>query len=720
MSNAPDLRTTASRWLGGAAAALTVLMPPPALAHDALGHPPSATTLDTVEVLGRRRPLADFPGSVTVLDGDMLRAGQRQVSLSESLVRVPGISVLDRQNLAQDLQVQSRGFGARSTFGIRGIKLVVDGIPASAIDGQGQAATFPLGALDRIEVLRGPLALQYGNAAGGAIVGYTDLDNQRRAAIDGWGGSDASRRVSARADGANARDTWRWRVQGSHFRTDGERPHSAAERAQIGAIAEWTPRPGERVRVVLNSLSQPDTQDPLGLTREVWRRDPHGTAPAAIDFNTRKRIGNHQLGLRWQRDYAPSRAAWLGAHAIQRDVVQFLAIPVSAQTAPSSAGGVIDLGRTSAGVEFGHRWSGASGAVAVGVELSRLDEIRRGYENFVGGSGGGSLLGVRGRLRRDEDNRIDGREAYVAGDLRLSPQWTALAAARHSRLHFESRDRYFAPGNGDDSGSLDYRESSVSLGIARAFGSGAVFASIGRGFETPTITELAYRPDGGAGFNRDLSPSHFASAELGARWRFTSGSASIAAYRIDGDDEIVPADSRGGRASFANAGRTRRAGFEFGASGSLGRQWSYAMAANWLRARFDDAFSYRVTIAGQTATRTVAAGNRVPGIPRADGFVELAWRDTGDRVTAAIEARISDRIVTDDRNTDAAPGRGIASARIEWRPSGQTGWHGFVRVDNLFDRDHVGSVIVNEGNSRYFEPGAGRGVTVGLGWKATR
>ncbi|MGH8077003.1 MAG: TonB-dependent receptor domain-containing protein, partial [Lysobacter sp.] len=396
-------------------------------------------------------------------------------------------------------------------------------------------------------------------------------------------------------------------------------------------------------------------------------------------------------------------------------------IPVGAQNAPSSAGGVIDLGRTSAGLDLGHRWRGGSGALAVGVELSRLDEARRGYENFVGtGTGTGTRLGVRGRLRRDEDNRVDGREAYVVGDLRLSPQWNVLGAVRHSRLHFESIDRYFAPGNGDDSGVLDYRESSASLGIARAFRNGEVFASIGRGFETPTITELAYRPDGGAGFNRDLSPSHFVSAEVGARWRHAAGRASIAAYRIDGDDEIVPADSRGGRASFANAGRTRRDGLELGASGTLGGHWSYAVAANWLRARFVETYSFRVTAGGPTVVRTVAAGNRVPGIPRADAFIELAWRDAGEHLTTAIEARLSDRIATDDRNTDAAPGRAIASARVEWRPQGQAGWHGFVRLDNLFDRNYVGSVIVNDGNNRYFEPGAGRSITVGLGWRATR
>lgn len=730
MSNACQRsRASALAWIVGTTTAmLAMLMPSPSPAQPSREQPATtvtATTLDTVEVLGRRRPLSDFPGSVTVLDGDALRDGQRQVSLSESLAQVPGITVLDRQNYAQDLQVQSRGFGARSTFGIRGIKLVVDGIPASAIDGQGQAANFPLGMLDRIEVLRGPLALQYGNAAGGAIVGYTNLDSPPGAAVDAWWGGDGSRRAAARTDGGNADEAWRWRVQGSHFRTDGERPHSAAERAQLAAVVQWSPREGERVRIVLNSLSQPETQDPLGLTREAWRRDPHGTDASAVAFNTRKRIDNHQFGLRWQRDYAPNREAWLGGYAVRRDVEQFLAIPAAAQAAPGSAGGVIDLSRASTGIDLGHRWSHASGAVAVGIELSRLDETRRGYENFIVGNGLDGIgvdpaLGVRGRRRRDEDNRVDGRDAHVAGDLRLSPQWSVLGAARHSRLQFDSRDRYLALGNGDDSGALDYREWAASLGIARAFRTAELFVSAGRGFETPTITELAYRADGGAGFNRELSPSHYVSAEAGARWRFAAGNASLAAYRIDGDGEIVPADSRGGRASFANAGRTRRDGLEFGASGDPGGPWSYVIVANWLRARFLDDFRYRLTTGGATSVRTVAAGNRVPGIPRADGFVELAWRDKADRFTAAIEARISDRIATDDRNTDAAPGRAVASARLQWRPQGRAGWHGFVRVDNLFDRDYVGSVIVNDGNSRTFEPGAGRSVTVGLGWRSMK
>lgn len=714
-------RLTLLRPLAGALTiALVLALPAPAVAQSPAMTPAApvaspaqatadATTLDTVEVVGQRRPLSRFPGAVTVVDAVASGEGQRQVNLSEALQRVPGVTALDRGNYAQDLQVQSRGFGARSTFGIRGIRLVVDGIPASAADGQGQAANFPLGSLDRIEVLRGPLALQYGNAAGGAIVAYSDLDPADDGAqAEAWSGSHDSARLSARADGGSDDDAWRWRVQGAHFRTGGERPHSAAERTQGNAIVEWSPRAGDRVRAVANVLRQPDTQDPLGLSRVQIEADPRGTAAVAAQFNTRKRIDNQQAGLRWERDLGTG-SAWVGGYGIRRDVVQYLSIPASAQAAPSSSGGVIDLGRRSSGMDAGRRWSGARGALAVGIEAGWLDEARRGFENFVG-----QQLGVRGALRRDEDNRIRNRELYVVGDRRFGEDWTVVGAARHARLDFASRDRYVAPGNGDDSGALDFSETAVSVGASRAFADGEVFAGIGRGFETPTVTELAYRADGVGGFNGELRAAEVLSSEVGLRWRWRQADATVALYRIDGNGEIVPAVSSGGRASFANAGRTRREGIEASVTAALSPQWTYAFGANAIRARFVDSYAFRVAAGGPPETRVVEAGNRIPGIPRADAFAEIAWRDAADRLRLALETRVSASIAVDDRNTDAASGYARFAVRGEWRPAAASRWRAFARVDNLFDREHVGSVIVNDGNGRYFEPGGGRSLTLGL------
>ena len=676
-----------------------------------------AVDLDTVEVVGARRPLPAFPGAVTVVDGATLREGQRQVSLAEPLARVPGVLAQERNNFAQDVQVQSRGFGARSTFGIRGIQLVVDGIPATAIDGQGQAANFPLDALDRIEVLRGPLALQYGNAAGGAIVGYSELDGRDAFRWQAWTGSEESARLSMRADGGNAdsgRDTWRWRLHGSHFRTDGARPHNAARRTQLGAIARWDPRPDQQVRLVADSLVQPWTEDPLGLTREQWDADPQGTDPAALEFDTRKKIGNHQAGARWQWDYAEGREAWVTGHAIARDIVQFLSIPPGAQQSPTAFGGVIDLSRRSGGASAGHRWQGERGALAVGVEAGRLEEARRGYENFVTDGAGVERVGVRGRLRRDEDNTIRSTDAWLVGDWYPAAGWTLLGAVRRSRLDFAADDHYIAPGNPDDSGRLAFAETAWSVGATRAFAHGELFASAGSGFETPTMTELAYRTDGGTGFNRALDPARFHGAEIGARWRFDTMEATVAAYRIDGRDEIVPALAEGGRTSYANAGHTRREGLEASLSGDIGERWSWLLVGNWIDARFEDGFTNRVVRGDAETVRVVEAGNRIPGIPPAHGFAELAWHQ-GD-LTVALEALLRDAVPVDDANSDEAPGFARFALALRWRSPERAGWHGFLRIDNLLDGDHVGSVIVNDGNGRFFEPSPPRGFTLGIGW----
>lgn len=683
----------------------------PAQATTPSDAPPPARVLDTITVTGHRVPLTVFPGAVDVVDGDSLRSGQRRVNLSESIQRVPGFSVRDRGNYAQDLQIQSRGFGARSTFGIRGIRLVADGIPLTAADGQGQAASFPLDTLDTIEVLRGPLALQHGNAAGGALVGHSDLDGEPFMGLDAWRDDRGAHRAAVRWDGADAIDDWRWRLAGSHFRTPGERPHAKAERHHGVAHVQWQPDASRRLRLTLNGLSQPWTQDPLGLTRTQWEADPRGGSPVAELFDTRKQIDNHQLGVRWDHEVAAGRAWWLAAYGGMRAIEQFLAIPVLAQRAPTSAGGVVDVDRQEAGVEGGYRWHGNRGSLAAGVDLAGLSEVRRGYENFVG-----DTLGVRGRLRRDEDNQVSSQAVFLVAEMRLGDGFNALAGVRHVRSEFDSNDHYVAPGNGDDSGRARYAENAVSLGVARDIGYGEVFASVGHGFETPTVTELSYRPDGAGGLNLVLQPSRTRSVEAGMRLRGHGHRVGVTGYRIEGRDEIVAASSFGGRASFANVGATRREGLEVGMDGRWGTHWRYAFAANWLRARFSEGFSYRVFSDGGLQTRHVAAGNRMPGIPRAEARGELAWHGSDDRVQIGVEGRASGRVWADDRNTDHAPGYALVALRASWQPR-RSGWHGFARIDNLFGRDYVGSIIVNEGNDRFFEPGGTRTFTLGLGWR---
>lgn len=661
--------------------------------------------LDRIEVIGQPRPLPPVPGAVARIGGETLREAQRQVNLSEALQRVPGFTALDRNNYAQDLQIQTRGFGARSTFGIRGVRLVVDGIPSSGADGQGQAASFPLSSLDRIEVLRGPLALRHGSAPGGVILGSSEAPIDDAVDIDLWGSDDGGRRANLQVDGRSRDLRFRWRVQAGSFATDGLRPQSATRRHHANALAEWRLGERDRLRVVFNGLHQPLSEDPLGLTAAAFADDPEGTDPVARRFDTRKTVDDRQFGASWTRTLASRGTMGMSAYRSERRVEQFLALPAAAQSAPGSAGGVIDLQRVSDGIEWHRALRGPRGRLEFALEAARLDEARRGYENFVG-----AQVGVRGRLRRDERNRVDSLDAAVVGSLDLGQGVDLLGGVRSAWQRIDSRDRFLA--NGDDSGSRRDARLAWSLGVEWAHSvPGTLYAHVGEHAETPTLNELAYRADGSAGLNVDLEASRARSIEAGWRWRDERGEFSVAAYRIDSRDEIVPALNRGGRASFANAGATRREGIELGAWMPFGERWSATLAASWVDACFEDDFSFVV----QNETRMVSAGNRMPGIPRTDLFAELTWRAPEGRWSTALEARAVGRIAVDDRNTDDAPGH----ARFAWRLSGAfgDGWRAFLRVDNLFDRRAVGSVIVNEANGRFFEPGAGRSVTLGVGWR---
>ena len=252
--------------------------------------------LPTVEVQGqaaaqRRFDAAASFSSVAV---DAFSTPSPLVNLSELLAGQAGVVVLDRQNFAQDLQISVRGFGSRSTFGVRGVRLLVDGIPATMPDGQGQAATAQLSSAAQVDVLRGPMAQLYGNAAGGVIqVTTRDPRPGGGAGASVALGSFGQRQVGASLDWGDR--TLGGLVDVSHFSTDGWRAHSAAQRTHLNS--KWVARPSvdTKVTALVNLYDQPRAQDPLGLTRAQWQADPRQSTPQAIAFNTRKSVSQYQL-----------------------------------------------------------------------------------------------------------------------------------------------------------------------------------------------------------------------------------------------------------------------------------------------------------------------------------------------------------------------------------------------------------------------------------------
>jgi iron complex outermembrane recepter protein len=666
----------------------------------------------------------DTPYAIDIVDAQTLRSAGPMVNLSESLARVPGLVVNARQNYAQDLQISSRGFGARAGFGVRGIRLYTDGVPASTPDGQGQVAHFDLAGAERVEVLRGPFSALYGNASGGVIALVSARPREAHARVGLDLGSDGLWQWRAALE-SPLEGGFDLRASASGFGTDGTRPQSEAQRRLVNLRLGWQ---GERDRVVLqvNRHEQP-AQDPLGLTRAQFDADPGQTAPQALQFNTRKIVAQEQAGVQWRHrfdaDASPWRPAELAAVAYvgQRGVTQWLAIAPATQGNPRHPGGVIDFDRAYHGADLRLAWRWALGGernaeLIVGAAFDEQNEARRGFENFIG-SGAAQQLGVTGRLRRDEDNRARTRDVYAQVRTEFAPAWTATLGLRSGQLGVRTRDAYLA--NGDDSGALRFRYTTPVAALQwRVAEPLSLYASVGRGFESPTLTELAYRPDGSAGFNSALEPQRSRQVELGAKARWGHLAAEAALFRADTRDEIGIATNAGGRSTFTNVGRTRREGAELALRWQIAPAWRARAALTWLDATYRDDFLACAGVPCTAPSVPVPAGNRIAGTVRKSGFSELAWRVAPDTELGA-ELRAQGSMAVNDVNSDATRGAWVGALRATHRIAlGRGHLELQSRVDNVTDRSYAGSVIVGDANGRFFEPAPGRTWLLSVAYKA--
>jgi len=663
--------------------------------------------LPAVVVTGTRldTTVLDTPASVNVVEGAAMRLNQPGINLSEGLAGVPGLQIQNRQNYAQDLQISSRGFGARSTFGVRGVRLYVDGIPATMPDGQGQTSNIDIGSIGHVEVLRGPFSALYGNSSGGVIQVFTeDGAAPPSLATSGWGGSYGTWRYGARANGAaGALD---YVLDLTRFTTDGYRDHSAARKNLGNAKLGLQLDDASRLTIVANSVDL-KAQDPLGLTYQQFQDDPRA-APLARQYDTRKTVRQTQGGAVYERQVDGRNTLRVMVYYGQRDTTQYQAIPPAAQMAPTQAGGVIDLKRQYGGADL--RWTseqtmaGRPLTLIGGFSYDSMREDRKGYQNYTG-EGASRQLGVQGALRRDETNTVYNADPYLQASWQVTERWTLDAGLRYSTVGFDSNDHYIAAGNVDDSGDARYRKALPVAAVRYAPNPDLSFyASYGRGFETPTLNEISYRPGGQPGLNFGLAPALSTNLEAGVKANLAGGLLTAAVFHTGTDDEIVSAGSSGGRTTYQNAGRTRRDGMELGWSGEFARHGRAQLSYTWLNARYAD-----------DGPGDIRAGNKIPGIARQAAYASLAWAPP-EGWQASMEGRFLSKIYVNDANDGDAPAYFVAALSAGYvLKAGAWELNVYGRVDNLFDRRYAGSVIVNETNGRYYEPAAGRSLGAGVG-----
>jgi iron complex outermembrane receptor protein len=667
----------------------------------------AASELDQLVVTATRvtQSSADLPVSIDRVSQQQIRDGQLQVNLSESLDVVPGINVENRQNYAQDLQISVRGFGARSSFGVRGVRLFADGIPGTMPDGQGQYSNFDLGSADRVEVLRGPFSALYGNSSGGVISIYTQdapLGERVSASVD-YGRFDTQRYavegLLGQSDGVNLV------ADAVHFYTGGFRDHSSAERNVANVKARWQLDADSTLQLVVNAIDAPTSLDPLGLTRAQLTSDRDQAGTGALLYNSRKAVQQEQVGADYERSLGAQDHLSATTYVGQRLTSQFQAIPMATETAATNPGGVIGLAHGYWGADVHVTDERELGGTALqstaGIAYDNLDEARRSYLNFIG-----TQLGVQGQQRSNYGNQAYDLDEY------LQLQWDpvqplrAVVGVRNNVVVITSDNHFAAAGTNPES-SARYTAVNPVAGLTWRFSPLVnAYGSYGKGFETPTLDELAYRSTNGSlpGLNFGLQPARSDNYEVGFK---SSASAPLRAtldgFYIHTVNEVAVAANAAGRSVYENIPETRRRGTE----AELQSDLPYGLSAN-LAYTYIQALTLQPYVSCSTVPcvpTLVSAGHRIPAVPAGTIYSGLTWHSAPAGLAVTFEAIAHSQMFANDLNTAVAQGywlfnfhAGVTQSLPHWDFTES------FRIDNLLNRLYVGSVIVNETNTRFFEP----------------
>jgi iron complex outermembrane receptor protein len=678
--------------MGGAIALFIISAP----ALGAQQSPPDSTRRDSiptarlapvvVTVARSADTLAFLPRAVSVIRGAALTRGRTAEGLDDVIRAVPGILAVNRYNYALDQRIVVRGAGARSAFGVRGVQVLLDGIPQTLPDGQGQLTNVDLGDVERIEIVRGASSALYGNASGGVVILRSALDRPERAALRGriQGGSFTSGKVLGSVSaplGAGA-----VHATGSWMTTDGFREHSHAELRRAMVRTRMPLAPSTRLTVTGGLAHMPDAQNPGALTQLELDSLPSMAAPRNVALDARKSVWQGQGGMAVEHEFSPRVATEVGAFLVRRDLDN----PLTFAT--------ILLDRWAYGVR-GAMTVGTGAAqtaprVTVGVDAQWQRDDRRN----VSTDGTTVLL--------DQFERVGSLGPFVQARIAPSPAVRIVAGARYDRVAFAVDDRQL--GDGDQTGARAMDALSGSIGVSlHAIAGVAPWVNLSTAFETPTTTELVNRPDGTGGLNPELGPQRTVSVELGVRgtaWSVVG--VELVVYRATVRDAVVPFESPTvpDRQFFRNAGRLRHRGVELALDATPWPGVSVTGAYTLDDSRFVE---FRVD-------QDTLDGNTVPGIPRHRLFGEVTLtRPSG--LWASLEVAHMSRMFADDANTGAAKASTVFGLRVGWEGiGGRRGVSPFVTVMNLFDTRYVSSVVVNAAFSRFYEPAPGRTLLLGL------
>lgn len=640
----------------------------------------------------------DLPVAIDVVDKEDIQTGQLQMQLSESLIRVPGISAQDRTNQAQDPKISTRGFGARSNFGARSIRIYVDGIPLTMPDGQGQPGIVDLSSIRSIEVMRGPFSALYGNSSGGVIqlLSENAPATPRIGATAMFGSFDTKRQI---VEATGTAENIEYFLSASNMETDGYRDHDSGQKEAATAKLKFNISEDTKLSALVNWFDQ-KAEDPLGLTRSEAFSDPEMAAPAAITSNTRVYRRHAQAGFNLSHAFNENNTLNVMTYVGTRENEQYLSLP----TGPG-AGRASIISRDFWGGDI--RWDNKGTLftmpynISLGLNYGKMDDARLDINTT-----NGVKLALPAALNRNEDNIATNYDQYIQGKLSVTGNVDVHAGVRHTKVRMKVEDKLTPP---DNSGSVEYQKTNPVIGaVWKATSTINLYANYGRGFETPTFFELAFNDTvASATPNLGLKPSESSNYEIGAKaFVGDNTQVNLNIFRINTKDELTVAKNSGGRSVFTNANDSKRTGMELSMDSQFDNNISTYFSYTLLNAKYDSDFN-------SPFLGLIESGNRIPGTYRSQIYGEVAWKYVPLGFNVAFEGRHNSKVYINDINTQTAPSYTIFNLRAGFEQN-LANWNfkEYLRVENMFDKEYIGSVRIND--ARPYEPAADRNYLLGL------
>ena len=631
----------------------------------------------------------EIPAAISTIAQDEIQLGAEQLGLDESLGRVPGLFMMNRYNFAQDLRISIRGFGARSSFGVRGIKIIVDGIPETLPDGQGSIDGIDIGSASQVTVIRSPASSLYGNAAGGAIL----IESERGPEIPfiearTTVGDFDFKKWQLKAGGDSGKFNYFMNL--SKTSLDGYREHSEFENTQLNARFEIALSASSSLQTTIHHTDQPVANDSGSTTEVDAAINPDQAREQNVIFNAGEELQQTRLGLLYKTHFSEGRDFEVRIYNTDRDFNNKL---------PFQNGGVVFLNRSFVGggikYTFEDKWGGKFNRLLIGLDYDRQDDDRSRFDN---------LLGIIGEQTFKQNELVTGIGAYFQNQTRLTDNVELTVGMRYDDVKFDVSDQFLSDGN--DSGKVNLYQVSPMVGISfKRSDDTYLYATISKAFETPTTTEFA-NPAGG-GFNQALEPQDSINYEVGFKKLMVNHRYEVALFHIDVENELTPFELSGqpGRTFFENAGSSSRDGLELSYTRQLVESVNFSMAYT---------YSYFVFERFMNVNGDVFDGNRIPGIPQNLLYFDLSW--TGNSgIYASWDTTYSDGLYADNANQTKIGSSHVSNIRLGSNYyDGDWEFASFLGVNNLFDEHYYNNIRINAFGSRYFEPAPVRNIYFGI------